>query len=180
MSQADEHQTIPGDTAPYAGLRVGDAERKAAIAALGRQWQAGRLDPAEHERRTTLAFAATTRGDLDALFADLPSDPASASGVVDPTASAPMAPTAAAPSDPSASSASAAPSSAATEGAMSWLVRNRGAVYTLIPLVTLALSFVIKTWVVWLLIPIAYTLLGTMSGGAGYGRDRHRNRRGDR
>ena len=74
----------------------------------------------------------------------------------------------------------AAPCSAAPAGSVSWLVRNRGAVHTLLPLVTLALSFVIKTWVVWLLIPIAYTLLGTMSGGAGYGRDRHRNRRGDR
>ena len=59
------------------GQRVGTSEREAAIAALNQHWQAGRLDPAEHERRTTAAYAAVTRGDLDALFADLPGgDPA--------------------------------------------------------------------------------------------------------
>src|SRR5690349_11511815 len=52
--------------------RVGNAERDAAVTALNEHWQAGRLDPAEHERRTTAAYAAVTRADLDALFADLP------------------------------------------------------------------------------------------------------------
>jgi len=54
------------------GIRVGTAEREAAIEALNAHWRAGRLDPAEHEARTTKAFAAVTRADLDALFADLP------------------------------------------------------------------------------------------------------------
>ena len=59
------------------GQRVGNTEREAAIEALNQHWQAGRLDPAEHERRTTAAYAAVTKGDLDALFADLPGgDPA--------------------------------------------------------------------------------------------------------
>ena len=166
MSQADEHETIPGDIAPYAGLRVGDTERQAAIAALGEQWRAGRLDPAEHERRTTAAFAATTRGDLDALFADLPGAPDSAAG-----GGAPATPTGAAPTP-------LTPSSPAPEGAMSWLARNRGAVHTMVPLIAVALFFLTKTWVVFLLVPISYTLLGTLNGG-GHGRDRQRNRRGD-
>ncbi len=56
-------------------IRVGTAERQAAIDLLGEHWRAGRLDPSEHEVRTTKAFAAVTRGDLDALFGDLPRGP---------------------------------------------------------------------------------------------------------
>jgi hypothetical protein len=48
------------------GQRVGDADRQAAITALGEHWREGRLDPAEHERRTTAAYRAVTRGDLQA------------------------------------------------------------------------------------------------------------------
>ena len=65
--------TSPGDPGH---IRVGNGEREAAIAALGEHWRAGRLDPAEHEARTTKAFNAVTRADLDALFADLPPRPA--------------------------------------------------------------------------------------------------------
>ena len=53
-------------------MRIGTPERDAAVAALDTHWHAGRLDPGEHERRTTLAKAARTRTELDALFADLP------------------------------------------------------------------------------------------------------------
>ncbi|MDQ2757492.1 MAG: DUF1707 domain-containing protein [Actinomycetota bacterium] len=165
MSQADDYQSIPGATAPYADLRVGDAERKAAITALGQQWQAGLLDPAEHERRTTAAFAARTRGDLDALFADLPSDAA-----VTPRA-------------PGLPSAVAAPAtdSPASEGATSWLARNRGAVQMMVPLLAVVFFFLTKQWIFFLLIPIAYILLGTVGGSAQHGdrqRDRRRGRRG--
>jgi len=52
--------------------RVGTAERDTAIALLGEHWRAGRLDPAEHERRVTKARTAVTQADLDVLFADLP------------------------------------------------------------------------------------------------------------
>jgi len=55
-----------------ASLRVGDAEREAAVTALGEHYVAGRLDPDEFDARTTAAYAARTRGDVDALFADLP------------------------------------------------------------------------------------------------------------
>jgi len=53
-------------------IRVGTAERQTAIDLLGEHWRAGRLDPTEHEARTTKAFAAVTRADLNALFTDLP------------------------------------------------------------------------------------------------------------
>ena len=69
------------------GQRVGNTEREAAIEALNQHWQAGRLDPAEHERRTTAAYAAVTKGDLDALFADLPGgDPATRPSAPGPAA----------------------------------------------------------------------------------------------
>lgn len=53
-------------------LRIGDAERDAAIAALTRHFTEGRLTQAEHEERAGLALAARTGVDLRRLFADLP------------------------------------------------------------------------------------------------------------
>jgi len=53
-------------------LRIGDAERDAAIAALSRHFTDGRLTQAEHEERAGLALKARTGADLRALFTDLP------------------------------------------------------------------------------------------------------------
>jgi hypothetical protein len=53
-------------------LRIGDAERDAAIAALARHFADGRLTQEEHEERTGLALKARTGADLRVLFADLP------------------------------------------------------------------------------------------------------------
>ena len=53
-------------------LRVSDAERDGIAADLGRHFQDGRLDQAEFGQRVADALAARTRGDLDALVADLP------------------------------------------------------------------------------------------------------------
>ena len=63
----------PGGDGP--STRVGDVERSVAIETLNEHWRAGRLDPTEHEARTTRAHGAVTRGDLDALFTDLPAQP---------------------------------------------------------------------------------------------------------
>lgn len=70
-----------GDASGQSSQRVGDADRQAAVTALGEHRRAGRLDPTEHERRTTAAYQAATRGDIGALFADLPG------GLPDPAAS---------------------------------------------------------------------------------------------
>lgn len=163
MSQADEHQPTTSRT-PYAALRVGDAERQAAIAGLGEQWRAGRLDPAEHERRTTAAFSATTRSDLDVLFADLPGEPGVAAGGPTPASHPLVAP--------------AAPVATTAQEGTSWVARNRGVMSTLVPLVATLLFFLTKSWYFFLLVPIAYTLLGTHHGG--HERDRHRGRRRSR
>jgi len=54
-------------------MRVSDAEREAAAAELREHFASGRLDQEELETRLSGVFAARTRGDLNALFTDLPS-----------------------------------------------------------------------------------------------------------
>jgi hypothetical protein len=53
-------------------LRIGDADREHAAAALGRHLSVGRLTMAEFETRLDTAYAATTRAELDSVLADLP------------------------------------------------------------------------------------------------------------
>ncbi|MFC4859137.1 DUF1707 domain-containing protein [Actinophytocola glycyrrhizae] len=53
-------------------LRIGTAEREAAVKLLGDHMAEGRLALEEYEERTTAALAARTRADLRPLFADLP------------------------------------------------------------------------------------------------------------
>jgi hypothetical protein len=53
-------------------LRVGDAEREAALQLLALHFEAGRLDAHEYEDRRGRATDAVTRRDLDVLFTDLP------------------------------------------------------------------------------------------------------------
>lgn len=55
-----------------AHLRVSDAERNEVAERLGRHYTDGRLDDAEYRARLDRAMGATTRGDLDGLFDDLP------------------------------------------------------------------------------------------------------------
>lgn len=62
-------------------LRIGDAEREAAIAALGEHYAAGRLTKEEYDERSARAWAARTGSALWPLFADLPrTDGRSAAG----------------------------------------------------------------------------------------------------
>lgn len=53
-------------------LRIGDAEREAAISSLASHFAEGRLTQVEHAERMELALNARTGRDLDVLFADLP------------------------------------------------------------------------------------------------------------
>jgi hypothetical protein len=63
-------------------MRVGDAEREAAAAELREHYASGRLTLDELNERVDKAFAATTRGDLNALMTDLPSGrPGEAAGL---------------------------------------------------------------------------------------------------
>ncbi len=53
-------------------LRIGSAERETAIQILSDHMSEGRLSLEEYEERMAAALEARTRGDLRALFADLP------------------------------------------------------------------------------------------------------------
>ena len=54
-----------------AELRIGDAEREAAVAALGEHYALGRITKEEFDERSDAAWSARTRADLRPLFADL-------------------------------------------------------------------------------------------------------------
>ena len=54
-------------------LRIGDAERERAAAELGEAYAQGRLTAEEHGERLDRIWASRTRGELDPIFADLPS-----------------------------------------------------------------------------------------------------------
>ena len=54
-------------------MRVSDAEREAAAAEVREHFASGRLDQEELNERLSAVFAARTRGDLTAVFTDLPS-----------------------------------------------------------------------------------------------------------
>ncbi len=71
-SPSSSGRSDPGSPMGSDRMRVGTAEREQAIALLREHYEAGRLDPAEHEARLTKAHDAVTRADLEALFADLP------------------------------------------------------------------------------------------------------------
>ena len=55
-----------------ADIRVGTADRERAVALLSDHFTAGRIDVGEYEQRCAAATAARTRGDLHAVFDDLP------------------------------------------------------------------------------------------------------------
>ena len=58
-----------------AQVRIGDAERESAVAALGDHYVAGRLTKDELDERTDTAWSARTSGELTPLFSDLPALP---------------------------------------------------------------------------------------------------------
>ena len=147
--------------------RVGNSERDAAIAALNQHWQAGRLDPAEHERRTTAAYAAVTRGTSTRCSPTFravtrpPGDrcrrPAAGRGrgvAVPAREIAPQSGTGLFPSG-------------------SWVAEHRDALMGITPFVALALFFATRWWPWFLLIPAAGIVL--YSGNDG----RKRRRDGD-
>ena len=53
-------------------IRASDAEREKTVAALRHAVGEGRITMAEFEERTTAAYSAKTRAELDVLTADLP------------------------------------------------------------------------------------------------------------
>jgi len=57
---------------PWPGLRISDAERDAAVSALGEHFAAGRLSREEYDERADRALKARTAAEVSPLFTDLP------------------------------------------------------------------------------------------------------------
>jgi Domain of unknown function (DUF1707) len=64
---------------PNPEMRIGDADREAAVSALGEHYASGRLTKEEYDERSSTAYAARTSSDLWPLFNDLPRPQAPAS-----------------------------------------------------------------------------------------------------
>ncbi|MBM4481159.1 DUF1707 domain-containing protein [Prescottella equi] len=125
-------------------IRIGTAEREQALAALSQHFSDGRLTVVEFDERSGRIAAATTRGQLDEVFSDLPSLTPSAPSKVSPE-----------PAD--------------VDGEKTW----RNTVMAVIPFVALALFFVVpidNSWLFFLLIPAtAAILFGGRDGRKGRG-----------
>jgi hypothetical protein len=156
-----------------ADLRVADSEREAALTVLGEHMSAGRLNIDEYGERSAQISTAKTRGELRALFADLPPPhpqfgqfgaPGSlqfGGGAVPPPVVAPQ-------SEPM-----AAPPGRPMRALLAGLV-------PLAILVALGLDLVTHLWI-FFLIPVAVMAFGSSMWGKGWRDDhrgdRHRDRR---
>lgn len=128
-------------------IRIGTAEREQALDALTQHFSDGRLTVSEFDERSGQIAAATTRGQLDKVFADLPA----------------LAP----PTPAHASDAAGRRGHDDPETEKTW----RNTVMAVIPLVALALFFLVpidNSWLFFLLIPAtAAVLFGGRKGRGG-------------
>jgi len=125
-------------------LRIGNAERAAAMRALDEHLEEGRLGPEEYGERSAVASAATTADELRALFADLPAPHPQLPGpepVLPPTSALPVVP---------GDGELDRPRSFADE----WGPR----ILAVAPFVALGLFLLTRQWVFFLLIPAAGAL----------------------
>lgn len=137
-------------------LRIGTAERTAAMKALDEHLAAGRLGIDEYADRSAVAANATVASELRGLFTDLPAPHPELPGPVALPQTAPL-PTV----PPSATVRPRAPLA-------SWGPR----VVAVMPLIAVALFFLTRQWVFFLLIPAAAALI--YGGGIGRGNDGER------
>ncbi|PTR31598.1 uncharacterized protein DUF1707 [Rhodococcus sp. OK519] len=125
-------------------IRVGTVERERALETLTQHFSDGRLTVTEFDERTGKIASATTRGQLDRVFDDLP-------------ALTPSAP------------ATVSPEAPAADRDVTW----RNTVMAVIPFLALALFFLVpidNSWLFFLLIPAtAAILFGGRDGRRGRG-----------
>jgi Domain of unknown function (DUF1707) len=132
-------------------IRIGTAERTAAMKALDEHLAAGRLQVEEYGERSAVAANATTAPELAALFDDLPAPHPSLPGIAGPPPLPVPTPPAREPSKLEV-----------------WGPR----LMALSPFIALALFLLTHTWVVFLLIPAMGAVLGRHQS--------HRGQHGDR
>lgn len=127
-------------------VRIGTAEREQALSNLSQHLSDGRLTLSEFDERSAVVTGATTRGELDSVFSDLPTPS--------------LAPTASRPLDISKSSEPATTTPAETSGDGGWDWRK--AVMGAAPILALILFFVVpvsNSWLFFLLVPLAGAVL---------------------
>lgn len=127
---------VPDDDAP--GLRLSDADREAAVAALAVHRDAGRISGTEYEDRWATVRQARVRADLRPVFVDLPAP----HGTPDPVRATPVP----APQ----------PLPAPARGGGF----NPGVLVALSPFVALILFTLTRSWVWFLLVPVSAVLVG--------------------
>lgn len=142
-----------------AGLRIADSEREAALAVLGEHMSAGRLNIDEYGERSAQVSTAKTRGELRALFTDLPPPHPQFGATGMPQAAVPM------PNQQMA----IAPNGRPMRVVLAALVPALG-------LIAVALFLVTHFWVVFL-IPAAVMLFGSSVYGKDWRNDHRGNRR---
>jgi hypothetical protein len=123
-------------------IRIGTAERDAAMKALDAHLEAGRLDVDEYGERSARASVATTAPELAALFDDLPAPHPPLPGIPGPPAVAP----------PPAPPAVREPSALEVWGPR---------LVALSPFVAVALFLLTRQWIFFLLIPVAGVVFGS-------------------
>ena len=141
-------------------MRAGDGDRQAVADKLKQALDEGRLDLVEYDERLQKTYAAKTYGDLKGLLDDLPGvtpSPAAAAPVALPGAPLP------------------APSSRAGQLVRAWL-GGFGGIFVMCTVIWLVSGVgsghVGYFWPVWLLVPMAFGLLGKLDGRDGRRRDR--------
>jgi hypothetical protein len=145
-------------------IRIGTAERNAAMKALDEHLAAGRLQIEEYGERSALAVNATTAPELAALFEDLPAPHPPLPGVGAPTETQ-WGP------HPAVIYPAAPPVRRGPSTLEVWGPR----LMALTPFIALGLFLILHTWFVFLLIPAAGAVLGSQSrhDHRGGGRRRH-------
>ncbi|WP_367135233.1 DUF1707 domain-containing protein [Saccharothrix sp. HUAS TT1] len=130
-------------------IRIGDAERQHALELLGTHLGEGRLTVDEYGDRSARVTTAKTRGDLLALFADLPA-PRPRFTAVDPP--------------PVRETPVPAARRASVRRAGEFDPRVRNALVTVVALVSVVLYFAAKTPLVFLLVPATMLLVSRIGG----------------
>ena len=128
-------------------IRIGTAERDAAMKALDAHLEAGRLDVDEYGERSARASVATTAPELAELFDDLPAPHPVLPGIVGPVCRP--------------SRRRPPPVRREPSGLQVWGPR----LMAVTPFLALGLFLLTKTWVVFLLIPVIAVLLGSQQRG---------------
>lgn len=157
-------------------IRLSNAEREQAVAALEAHARDGRLNDAELASRSAAARSATTRGDLAPLFADLPGalPASSATGTFVPPAATPGG-----YPDRPAAPYTTDPANPQRRDSRRW----RTTVIAIVPFISLILFFLTSavwgfaySWLWFLLIPIVGIALYADGGPDRRDRDRDRDR----